>query len=241
MQSSARSSRDAGRASRASLAHVVVNFRPRIHRRVVWFDVRQLRRVAHRPRDGQDGRTGRTDRQLDRRTRALDCSNAPARGSRWFFLLFGTFFARSRPARTHFACFERHVSDAPDRDRPRPARPRAAVRARVLSATSTRGGARASDFDADARARRRRGEGDDDDDDESIARARESMPTIDDRRARATREDDDDDDDDAGERARARCHRGRPGRGELRHHRVWTGWIHRRDLRGTRELTSIDV
>ena len=121
MQSSARSSRDAGRASRASLAHVVVNFRPRIHRRVVWFDVRQLRRVAHRPRDGQGGRTGRTDRQLDRRTRALDCSNAPARGSRWFFLLFGTFFARSRPARTHFACFERHVSDAPDRDRPRPA------------------------------------------------------------------------------------------------------------------------
>ena len=112
---------------------------------------------------------------------------------------------------------------------------------RVLSATSTRGGARASDFDADARARRRRGEGDDDDDDESIARARESMPTIDDRRARATREDDDDDDDDAGERARARCHRGRPGRGELRHHRVWTGWIHRRDLRGTRKLTSIDV
>ena len=124
MQSSARSSRDAGRASRASLAHVVVNFRPRIHRRVVWFDVRQLRRVAHRPRDGQDGRTGRTDRQLDRRTRALDCSNAPARGSRWFFLLFGTFFARSRPARTHCAGFERHVRDAPDRDRPRPARPR---------------------------------------------------------------------------------------------------------------------
>ena len=129
MQSSARSSRDAGRASRASLAHVVVNFRPRIHRRVVWFDVRQLRRVAHRPRDGQDGRT---DRQTDRQTRALDCSNAPARGSRWFFLLFGTFFARSRPARTHFACFERHVSDAPDRDRPRPARPRAAVRARII-------------------------------------------------------------------------------------------------------------
>ena len=126
---------------------------------------------------------------------------------------------------------------ATDRDR----RALARRSGRVLSATSTRGGARASDFDADARARRRRGEGDDDDDDESIARARESMPTTDDRRARATREDDDDDDDDAGERARARCHRGRPGRGELRHHRVWTGWIHRRDLRGTRELTSIDV